>query len=130
VSVSVSASFYQTAAGAPVQMRTTVTILGLTDCNDNGGIGFGVKATSAQPTNASEFGGHIYLQNNAAIDYNRTTEIDTYRPGDDIVDERYEVTCVTKKTLDANWAAGRYVFAFTQTGAGVIKGCSAAYHIR
>jgi len=130
MTVSVVAKNYQPTAGAPLQFSCVTTIPSAADWAVESDEGVGVKATSAAPTNVSEFGGHVFAANSGDMDSLKQSETFLFRPGDTEIGARVIFEFSKRIDLDANWAVGRYVFAYSLGSAGAVVKASTPYRIR
>lgn len=130
MALAVQAKFYQNGPGEALYAQTKNQYTGNEDAALVSGDGFGVKATSAAPTNVSDFATHVFESFDDALEECTLDEAYVYRPGATRV--RLKVGTGLKKriTLDANWAAGHYAFAYISGADGIILKSSAPYHIR
>lgn len=130
MTVSVQARFYQSARGAALQAQGLSSFENAAEWDDGIEDGFGVKATSAAPTNLSDFGGHTITGADGAMDETVSVLIIHSRPSNVTLSKVGSYSYRKKKTLDANWAAGKYAFAYSSIADGVIAKASPPFLIR
>jgi len=130
MTVSIAAKFYQHAPGATLQAQSTDTFTSSAEWFNESSDGFGVKATNTPPTNVSEFGGHVYESGAATMDRLVNTARYVSAPGDTIINATISLQFQKAIALDANWAVGKYVFAYSLGSAGAVVKASPAYRIR
>jgi hypothetical protein len=130
MSTSLTSQCYQSRPGAALQAQAEFIFGTWADYQAFSDTGLGVKATNTPPTNASEFGGHLYNFGNAAIDRTEETFQRVNAPSDTLLSQRTTLRGRTTIPLDANWAVGKYVFWYVIDEAGVILFASKPYRIR
>ena len=130
MTISVSGRFYQRAAGQPLQAQLTNLYTTPDEWDNSNGDGFGVKATNTPPTLVADFGGHVFIRYSADMDRVEITDHSVNVPGGTELSANVLVKATKTITLDADWAAGKYVFAYSEGADGAIGKASAPYRIR
>ena len=129
MTVQLIAGFSQAKAGAPLKARQTAIFPTHDDWSGEDAVGFGVKTANTAPTAVSDFAAHID-DSGSAMDYqdNRTEFVNQPQNTARMFTVRF--TNRKQITLDSNWVAGHYAFAYVAASDGSLTAVSSAYHIR